>query len=93
MLQHNAYFENNVQSVAFERHGRKASVGAIIPGSYHFGTDAAERMSIVSGECHVQRDGSDDVIPYAAGTSFEVTANSGFTVSCTDALAYLCEYL
>ena len=93
MLSHNSYFEDQVQSVAFTRHGRKASVGVVAPGSFNFGTEAAERMSIISGECQVQRDGSDLVVTYAAGTNFEVASNSGFTISCDDAVAYCCEYL
>lgn len=93
MLTHNTYFDGKVQSVAFERHGRKSSVGVIAPGLYHFGTDAAERMTVVSGECLVQRDGSDAVVLYPAGTAFEVAASSGFTITCEQPCAYCCEYL
>lgn len=93
MLSHNSYFDDQVQSVGFQRNGLRASVGVIAPGSYHFGTEAAERMSVTSGECSVQRDGSEQVITYAAGTYFEVPANSGFTISCAQPCAYLCEYL
>ena len=93
MLSHNSYFEDQVQSIAFERHGRKISSGVIAAGSYHFGTEAAERMTITSGECQVQRDGTDDIVSYTVGTAFEVAANSGFTISCDAACAYICEYL
>lgn len=93
MLEHNSYFEGNVQSIGFERHGRKASVGALAPGAYHFGTEAAERMTITSGEATVKRDGRDESQVYAAGTAFEVAANSGFDISCTEACSYMCEYL
>jgi len=93
MLKHNTYFDNQVQSVGFSRHGRKASVGAIVPGSFHFGTEAAERMTIISGECQVQRDGSASVFTYSAGCNFEVAAKSGFTISCTEVVAYYCEFL
>jgi uncharacterized protein YaiE (UPF0345 family) len=93
MLKHNTYFEGKVQSVGFERNGRKASVGAIAPGEYHFGTDAAERMSVTSGELFVRLQGESDFRAYPAGTSFEVAAKSGFDVRATSASAYLCEYL
>ena len=93
MLSHNRYFDDAVQSLAFERHGRKLSTGVILAGSYHFGTAAAERMHVISGECRVKRDGHDAWISYAAGTAFEVAANSGFDISCDEPLAYLCEYL
>lgn len=93
MLSHNTYFDDQVQSIAFERHGRKTSVGVIVPGSYHFGTDAPERMSIISGECTVKRDDSENSISYPAGTYFEVKGSSGFTIECSEVVAYQCEYL
>jgi len=93
MLKHNSYFEGKVQSVGFERNGRKASVGVIAEGEYHFGTDAAERMSVTSGELFVRVQGESDFRVYPAGTSFEVPAKSGFDVRASHASAYLCEYL
>ena len=50
MLKHNSYFEGKVQSIGFERNGRRATAGVIDAGEFHFGTDAAERMTVVSGE-------------------------------------------
>ena len=50
MLKHNIYFEGKVQSVGFERQGRRQTVGVLDVGEFHFGTDAAERMTVVSGE-------------------------------------------
>jgi uncharacterized protein YaiE (UPF0345 family) len=93
MLTHNRYFDDQVQSIAYVRHGRKASVGVIAAGSYHFGTAAAERMSVLSGECRVTRDGSACEIVYPTGSAFEVAAASGFTIACDEPVAYLCEYL
>ena len=93
MLKHNTYFEGKVQSVGFERNGRKASVGVIVPGEYHFGTEAPERMTVTSGELAIRIQGETDYRTYPAGTSFEVPAKSGFDVRATAASAYLCEYL
>jgi uncharacterized protein YaiE (UPF0345 family) len=93
MLKHNTYFEGRVQSVGFERNGRKASVGVIAPGEYHFGTEAPERMSVTSGELFVRVQSESDFRAYPAGTSFEVPAKSGFDVRTSGASAYLCEYL
>lgn len=92
-LKHNSYFDGQVQSVGFSRHGRAATVGAIAPGEYHFGTDAPERMTIVSGELGVRRDGAGQWIGYPAGTAFEIPGKSGFDVRATEASAYLCEFL
>jgi purine/pyrimidine-nucleoside phosphorylase len=91
MLKHNVYFEGKVQSVGFERHGRRATVGVIEPGEYHFGTDSPERMVVVSGELEVKVGGAWRAYP--AGTVFEVPGKSGFDVRATEPAAYLCEFL
>ena len=94
MLSHNQYFDGNVQSVGFERNGRKASVGVLNAGRYHFATAAAERMTIVSGLVSVQLDGESVSRDFSAGTSFEVKADSGFDIEAVGGpAAYLCEYL
>jgi uncharacterized protein YaiE (UPF0345 family) len=92
MLKHNVYFEGKVQSVGFERHGRRATVGVIAPGEFHFGTDAPERMTIVSGELEAKVGGA-GWRSFPAGTTFEVAGKSGFDVRATEAVAYLCEFL
>jgi len=66
MLKHNTYFDGKVQSVGFERNGRRATVGVIAPGSFHFGTEAPERMTIISGALSVKPDGSNDWALYPA---------------------------
>jgi uncharacterized protein YaiE (UPF0345 family) len=93
MLRHNLYFEGRVQSVGFERHGRRATVGVLDAGEFHFGTDAPERMTIVSGELWAKLPGEPGWRPYAAGTTFEVPGKSGFDVKATAPAAYLCEFL
>jgi len=40
----------------------KKTLGLIYPGSYHFGTDAAERMEITDGACDVQLDGTTETV-------------------------------
>ena len=93
MLKHNTYFDGNVQSVAFERNGLRATVGVIAPGEYHFGTAAAERMTVISGELRAKLEGK-EWQTYAAGTAFEVPAKSGFDVQAVGGpAAYLCEFL
>lgn len=93
MLKHNTYFDGNVQSVGFERNGLKATVGVIAPGEYHFGTGAAERMTVISGALRAKLPGGDWQL-YASGTAFEIAANSGFDVQAVGGpAAYLCEFL
>jgi uncharacterized protein YaiE (UPF0345 family) len=91
-LKHNTYFDGQVQSIGYERHGRRATVGVIAPGEYHFGTDAPERMSVLSGEIAARADGGAWVI-YPAGSSFEIAGRSGFDVRANQPAAYLCEFL
>ncbi len=92
MLTHNTYFDGKVQSVGFERNGRKATVGVIAPGEFHFGTGAPERMTVTSGELQAKLPGGQWVV-YPAGTAFEVPGKSGFDVKATAPAAYLCEFL
>ena len=93
MLKHNTYFDGNVQSIGFERHGRRMTVGAIAPGEYHFGTDAPERMTVTSGELHARFAPGAEWRSYPAGTAFEIPAKSGFDVRAAEPSAYLCEFL
>jgi uncharacterized protein YaiE (UPF0345 family) len=93
MLKHNTYFEGAVQSLGFERNGLRASVGVIAPGEFHFGTAAAERMTVVSGLLRAKLPGG-EWQQYLAGTAFEIAANSGFDVQAVGGpAAYLCEFL
>ena len=93
MLKHNTYFEGKVQSVGFERNGRRATVGVVDVGEFHFGTEAPERMTVISGELWVKPPGATAFRPYPAGTAFEVPGKSGFDVRAETPAAYLCEYL
>ena len=93
MLKHNSYFEGKVQSVGFERNGRSQTVGVIDVGEFHFDTNAAERMTVVSGELSIRLPGATDWRAYPAGTVFEVAAKSGFDVRAHSPAAYVCEFL
>ena len=91
----NIYFDGKVisHSVLFAD-GSKKTLGLIYPGSYHFGTDAAERMEIVAGACKVTLDGQPAVKAYQAGEYFDVPAKSGFTIEVTGGIAeYICSFL
>ena len=91
----NVYFDGKVvsHSILFAD-GSKKTLGLIYPGSYHFGTDAAERMEITDGACTVTPDGSAASHTYSAGTHFDGPAKSGFTiVVATGAVQYVCSFL
>lgn len=91
----NIYFDGKVISHAITTaEGEKKTLGVILPGSYHFGTEAAERMDIVGGRCGVVLDGSEDTQTIAVGSHFDVPANSGFTITVTDEPChYVCSFL
>jgi purine/pyrimidine-nucleoside phosphorylase len=93
MLTHNTYFDGKVQSIGFARNGARATVGVIASGEHHFGTRAAERMTVVSGTLRARIAGG-EWLHYPAGTAFEVPADSGFDVAPVGGpAAYLCEFL
>lgn len=93
VLKHNSYFEGKVQSIGFERNGLRATVGVIAPGEFHFGTDKAERMTVVSGELWAKLPGESAFRAFPAGTAFEVPEKSGFDVKATEPAGYVCEFL
>ena len=91
----NVYFDGKVVShtILFPDAGKK-TLGLIYPGSYHFGTAAAERMEITDGTCRVILDGSDQETTHAAGQHFDVPANSGFTIAVDSGICqYVCSFL
>ncbi|HWB05128.1 MAG TPA: pyrimidine/purine nucleoside phosphorylase [Verrucomicrobiales bacterium] len=91
----NIYFDGRVVShtVLFPS-GEKKTLGLIYDGVYHFGTDAAERMEIVAGECSVVIDGQTAKMSYGPGTEFDVPAKSGFTISVQKGICeYVCSFL
>lgn len=96
-LKHSSYFDGQVQSLGFERNGRRSTVGVINPGEFHFGTDGAERMTVISGELLARLPGPGgspgEWRHYPAGTAFEIPAKSGFDVRALQAAAYCCEFI
>ena len=87
----NIYFEGKVVShtLILPDKSRK-TLGLIYPGSFHFGTNAAERMEIISGSCRVKLDGKSEWNNYSAGQLFDVPAKSGFDIEVSTGI---CEYI
>lgn len=91
----NVYFEGKVvsHSLLFPD-GTKKTLGLIYPGRFHFGTDKAERMEIVAGQCSVKLDGQAAVNTYPVGQVFEVPAKSGFDIEVKQGVCeYICSFL
>jgi len=91
----NIYFDGKVvsHSILFPD-GSKKTLGLIYPGKFHFGTDKAERMEIVAGQCTVRLDGQTALASYAGGERFEVPAKSGFDIEVKQGVCeYICSFL
>jgi len=91
----NVYFEGKVISHAIVMpDGAKKTLGVILPGSYHFGTEAAEIMEMVQGGCSYVLDGTEEVTVVPAGSEFRVPANSGFTITVEgEPCHYVCSFI
>jgi len=96
----NVYFDGKVVShTIFLPDGSRKTLGLIYPGKFHFGTDAAERMEIIAGECHVKLDsegggGAPSPTVCGPGQHFEVPAKSGFDIEVKSGICeYVCSFL
>jgi purine/pyrimidine-nucleoside phosphorylase len=91
----NVYFDGKVVSHTFIMpDGAKKSTGLMYAGAYTFNTEAAERMDIIAGECHVKIAGQEETKTFTTGSFFEVAANSSFDIEIADGIAeYVCSYL
>jgi purine/pyrimidine-nucleoside phosphorylase len=91
----NIYFDGKVVShTILLPDGSRKTLGLIYPGSFHFGTDAAERMELVAGTCRVKLDGSATWTAYSSGQLFEVPAKSGFDIEVNGGICeYVCSFL
>lgn len=91
----NVYFDGKVVSHTIHlADGSRKTLGIIAPGSFYFGTDAAELMEISAGSCEVTIKDSGTTQTHAAGSSFKVPANSGFDIKVNEGFCqYICSYL
>jgi uncharacterized protein YaiE (UPF0345 family) len=92
MFKVNEYFDGTVKSIAFEAPEGPATIGVMAPGEYEFGTAQREIMHVVSGALKAKLPNSGEWQDFAAGSRFEVPANSKFQLQVAVETAYLCEY-
>ncbi len=89
----NLYFEGKVSSrTIFMASGEKKTLGIMLPGEYEFGTDGPELMEILGGSLDVKLPGNDKWQHIDGGQSFEVPANSKFTLVVNETADYCCSY-
>ena len=94
----NVYFGGRVIShTIIMPDGERKTVGVIMPGSYHFGTQQAEVMEIIEGEAEVVMDGTGKKSRHTADSeshTFDVPANSGFTITVAGKPShYICSFI
>ncbi len=90
----NVFFNGGVVSrtVIFPD-GTKKTLGFMQPGEYTFNTGAPEIMEILSGELDLKLPGSDLWDRIGGGESFDVPANSAFTMRVHAHTDYCCSFV
>ena len=88
MLSVNAYFEDQVMSIAFQGESLATTVGVMSVGEFTFGTSQYERMTVIDGALEVKLPGHDNFQSFVSGDKFEITADSSFDVRVLRPTAY-----
>ena len=90
----NVYFDGKVVSrtVLFPD-GSKKTLGIMLPGEYEFSTGDKEIMEIMSGDLDVMLPGAKAWKAVKGGESFEVPANSKFTMKVKKLSDYCCSFM
>lgn len=90
----NVYFNGGVtsRSVIFED-GSKKTLGIMLPGNYEFNTADAEVMEILSGELDVLLPSESEWKKIRGGESFNVPANSKFSLKVQTLSDYCCSFI
>ncbi len=90
----NVYFDGNVTSRTIKfTDGSSKTLGFMLPGEYVFNTGAKEIMEILNGELDVQLPGNAEWQRVKGGESFNVPANSKFTVIILSGTDYCCSFI
>ena len=90
----NVYFDGKVtsRSVVFPD-GTKKTLGIMLPGEYQFNTDDKEIMEILSGDLEVLLPEEEGWQTIKGGESFEVPAQSKFSLKIKTLTDYCCSFI
>jgi purine/pyrimidine-nucleoside phosphorylase len=90
----NVYFDGKVTSrtVVFPD-GTKKTLGIMLPGEYEFGTADKEIMEILAGDLEILLPGTDGWKTIKGGETFEVPAQSKFSLKVKSITDYCCSYI
>jgi hypothetical protein len=90
----NIYFDGKVTSrTVIFADGSKKTLGIMFPGDYEFGTAQREIMEILDGHLEVLIPGAADWQTIEGGESFEVPAQSKFSLKVKRLTDYCCSYV
>lgn len=73
--------------------GTKKTLGIMLPGEYTFGTQEKEIMEILSGELEILLPDKEQWLPISSTGTFEVPANSSFSLKIKAITDYCCSYI
>jgi uncharacterized protein YaiE (UPF0345 family) len=92
--QANIYFDGDVVSRTIRfADGSIKTLGFMQKGEYSFSTGKKELMEIISGELEVLLPGIDEWLKVKSGESFNVPADTKFTVKIHSPTDYCCSFL
>ena len=90
----NLYFGGNVSSRTIRfADGSLKTLGFMLPGEYTFNTADKELMEIIDGDLDVLLPETDQWQKVTGGESFNVPANSAFTVKIITPTDYCCSFI
>lgn len=93
VLKANVYYEGSVTSrTVILPDGSRKTLGIMQPGQYEFGTGSSELMEILAGEARVLLPGEKVWKTFTEGDSFQVPADSTFSIETEGVLDYCCSY-
>ena len=93
-IEGNSYFDGAVTSRTINfSDGSRKTLGYMQIGDYEFGTAEAELMEITAGELEYKLADTSEWIAVKGGESFNVPANSKFSVKVKAITDYCCSYL
>lgn len=90
----NIYFDGRVTSrTVLLSDGSKKTLGVMLPGEYEFNTADRESMETLSGDLDVLLPGEGGWKTIKGGQSFEVPANSKFSLKVKLLTDYCCSFM
>lgn len=90
-MNHNVYFDGQVQSLSLSTEHGTATIGVITPGKYSFSTATEERMVVTSGTLDVKLP-DQDWKKVLVNQEFVVEKGKSFEVEAHQDVSYLCYY-